>query len=56
MDLDPLFKQRFGDDEPEVLGSGWWSGGRTPTGSLRTRFRRVTWTRRYGPSCFGPKS
>lgn len=26
MDLDPLFKRLFGDDEPEDLGSGWWSG------------------------------
>ena len=26
MDLDPLFKRAFGDDEPESLGSGWWSG------------------------------
>ena len=26
MDLDPIFKRVFGDDEPERLGSGWWSG------------------------------
>lgn len=26
MDLDPVFKRVFGDDEPEALGSGWWSG------------------------------
>lgn len=26
MDLDPVFKRLFGDDEPERLGSGWWSG------------------------------
>jgi len=26
MDLDPFFKRVFGDDEPETLGSGWWSG------------------------------
>ncbi|MBP9944977.1 MAG: sterol desaturase family protein [Vicinamibacteria bacterium] len=25
-DLDPLLKRLFGDDEPERLGSGWWSG------------------------------
>lgn len=26
MDLDPFFKRVFGDEEPENLGSGWWSG------------------------------
>ena len=25
-DLDPVLKRLFGDDEPERLGSGWWSG------------------------------
>jgi sterol desaturase/sphingolipid hydroxylase (fatty acid hydroxylase superfamily) len=26
VDLDPVLKRVFGDDEPEHLGSGWWSG------------------------------
>ena len=40
-DLDSVFKRLFGDDEPERLGSGWWSG-------VAAVFFRPHWPLSYG--------